>query len=147
MLINLRTTRDFSIAAAVFDGSFFFMELPLQQHSYSLDLPYQLFRKTFLGLQNVWCGSFISLHECESYTFEIGMPHEVIVIATPATLPKLSDAEHSKQLQLIENELRNARQKLLMPGSLAEKLHTKGTVKALERKRMQFQLHYYSFVK
>lgn len=113
---------------------------------YSLDLPYQLFRKSHLGLPNVWFGSFRSLESLSNYTFDIGMPADAVVVTSPQTLPTMSEIDHLNQLNLIERELRNTRKKLLLDQTLESKLQILASVKALEKKRMQWKLHYFSLV-
>lgn len=99
-----------------------------------------------MGLNNFWMGSFHTQNECMDYVKAIGTPMKEVRVTSPEDLPQLTEEEHARHLKRIEMDLKAIKARLLEPLSLAEKLEIKQAVKLLERKRMQFQLHFYTLV-
>lgn len=114
---------------------------------YSLRLPFQLYRKHFLDLQNFWCGSFQTQQECAQYAHDIGMPEDEVLVLPSTTLPAMTDDEHHSHLLQIESDIKRARRHLLAPANLATKISCKSAIKALEKKRHEMRFNIFQFVR
>lgn len=113
---------------------------------FSFALPYQLFRKNYRGLKNVWFGSFQSLEQCTTFAQEVRMPAEQVLAIPVDQLPVMTEEEHHLHVKLMEKEMKETKARLLEPANLATKLLIKSSVKNLSKKRDVFKVNFYTFV-